>query len=430
MKAIAKIVLAFACLASVWLYVSRVLVPHQRSVAASTGSPRGNLSDLYPVWLGSRELLLRGRDPYSAELTREIQVGYYGRELDSSKTQDPTNRQAFAYPVYVAFVLSPTVNMQFETAQSLFRWLLTLLTCVSVCLWLRVLRWRPGWSTNAVCVVLTLATFAAIQGIRLQQLSLLVAPLVAASLALLVSGQLILSGILLALAMIKPQLTFLLALWLLLWTFGDLRRRWRFAAAFLVSMAALVIGGEWILSGWIGKFRDAIAAYKSYAASGSLLGWMFSPGAGITMAAVILAAMAAAGWRNRKSDAQNESFVRLTSLGLAVTLLIIPMFPPHYQLLLLPAALVLVRDWRELSKADFASRALLRFSAIALLWQWISAAVLATLSFFTSAAQRFWQLPLWTNVILPIPLAACLALWTYQQSRLRRATSSVPQTGN
>lgn len=44
-----------------------------------SGFPERNFSDLFPRWLGTRELLLHGRDPYSPEITGEIQQGYYGR---------------------------------------------------------------------------------------------------------------------------------------------------------------------------------------------------------------------------------------------------------------------------------------------------------------------------------------------------------------
>ena len=94
--------------ASTWMYVSRVLVPQQIAYSEVHGTPRGNLSDLYPRWLGSRELLLHGRDPYSPEITREIQIGYYGRPLDPSRPYDPADQEAFAYPVYVALLLAPT----------------------------------------------------------------------------------------------------------------------------------------------------------------------------------------------------------------------------------------------------------------------------------------------------------------------------------
>src|SRR6266403_5151881 len=97
------LLIAVLLAASMLWYVQNLLIPYQRADAAAHDRPRGNLSDLYPRWLGARELLLRGRDPYSAEVTREIQAGYYGRPLDSSRPDDPKDEQAFAYPLYVAF---------------------------------------------------------------------------------------------------------------------------------------------------------------------------------------------------------------------------------------------------------------------------------------------------------------------------------------
>src|SRR5437899_7171930 len=71
------LVLSLLSAVSTWFYVQRILVPHQLAEAAAHGRPRGNLSDLYPRWLGARELLLHHRDPYSAEITREVQIGSY-----------------------------------------------------------------------------------------------------------------------------------------------------------------------------------------------------------------------------------------------------------------------------------------------------------------------------------------------------------------
>ena len=90
---------AVVCTAGMWIYASRVQVPQQMADAAAHDRPRGNLSDLYPRWVGARELLLNGRDPYSAEVAREIQTGYYGRPLDPSRVNDPRDQQGFAYPV-------------------------------------------------------------------------------------------------------------------------------------------------------------------------------------------------------------------------------------------------------------------------------------------------------------------------------------------
>ena len=107
---------------TMWYYVAGVLVPYQQTEAAGSDRPRGNLSDLYPRWLGSRELLLHGRDPYSATVTHEIQVGYYGRAIDPARPNDPKDQQGFAYPVYVAFLLAPTLGLDFSVVQDGFTW--------------------------------------------------------------------------------------------------------------------------------------------------------------------------------------------------------------------------------------------------------------------------------------------------------------------
>src|SRR3981189_1441344 len=128
---------ALVCACGVWICAGRGLIPHPRAAAAAHGRPRGNLSDLYPRWLGARELLLHGRDPYSPEVTREIQTGSYGRPLDASRPGAPKDQGAFAYPLYVAFYLAPTIHLPFEFVRKAFFWMLTILTAASVLLWLR-----------------------------------------------------------------------------------------------------------------------------------------------------------------------------------------------------------------------------------------------------------------------------------------------------
>jgi len=420
MKSWVILAISALCCASMWLYTSLIVVERQQEEAARYGNPRGNLSDLYPVWLGSRELLLNHKNPYGQEVTREIQAGYYGRALARLRQQDPTNQQAFAYPVYVAFLLAPTVKLPFAEVQAFFRWLLALLSALSVFLWLRFLLWRPNWTTNAIFVLLVLGTFAAVQGIRLEQLSLLVAALIAASVAFLSSGHLVSSGVLLALAMIKPQLALPLAASLLLWSLGDLRARARFDLSFLISTAALVLGGEYMLPGWIAKFREAANAYLGYAAGGSLLEQMLARRAGIAFAYLIAIALVFFSWRRRQLSAEDPGFQEMVCLVLAMTVIIVPMFPPHYQLLLLPGALLLLRYSGELWGQGRVTRALLLLAAVFLFWQWASAGVLVVASLLGGNLGRVWHLPLWTTVLLPIPLAACLVLETRRRMKFQK----------
>jgi hypothetical protein len=399
--------------AGMWLYVSRVLAPQQKAYASIHGIPRGNLSDLYPRWLGSRELLLQRRDPYSAEITREIQSGYYGRPLDPTRPNDPRDQQAFAYPVYVAFLLAPTVKLPFAVVQGGFRWLLTGLTVLSVILWLRVVRWRQSWTSGAILVLLTLATFPAAQGIRLQQLSLLVAVLIAACIYFLTTNRQILAGVLLALATVKPQLALPLAAWLVLWSLSRPYLRWKFAASFAITLTALIIGGEVLLPRWITEFCAAIIAYRSYTRAGSVLDQLAGPAAGAALAVVVVIAAALACWRARKNaaDTEDDRFCSTTSLVLAATVVIVPATAPYNQLLLLPGAFLIARTWNNSLNVSAAFRVLRAFAGAGVIWPWISATTLALASLFAPAAERYWQIPLWTSLMIPIPLAACLGFY-------------------
>ena len=392
-------------MSGMWLHVDRVVVGHQVAEAARLGTPRGNLSDLYPVWYGTRELLLRGRNPYSSEVTREIQTGYYGRAIEISKPNDPRNEQAFAYPAYVAFVLAPTVKLRFTVVRAIFFWLLAALTAASVALWMRFLRWKLAWEELALALLLVLGSFQAVQGLKLQQLSLLVAFFIALVFVSLARGWLIAAGLLLGLAMIKPQLAAPAAVWLILWAVARWRERWKFVAGFVGCLLALVVAAEYLLPGWVGKFADAVNAYRRYAAGGRLLEQMLPPLIAVPLLACVLAAVGFACWRARKLEGSDEVFALVSALVLAVTLLVPPMYPPHYQLLLLPGVFLLVRDGRP-TKIVF--RFLYVLSAGLMVWSWLLAFALAMASFFTLRAQQYWTLPLWTTVMFPVPVIACL----------------------
>jgi len=244
--------------ASVWFYVDKILVGYQVADAAAHDRPRGNLSDLYPRWLGARELLLRGRNPYSPEITAEIQKEYYGRVLDASRPDDPRDQQGFAYPVYVVFLLAPMIGLSFSTVQIVFHWLLIAFTAASVLLWLRTLQWRLPGLVIASCIALTLGSLPVVQGNKLQQLSLLVAALLAASAASVAGGFLFVGGMFLELATIKPQLAGPLVAWLLIWAVCDWKSRRRLVLGFGAMMVLLLVGSELVLPGWWRMFLEAV----------------------------------------------------------------------------------------------------------------------------------------------------------------------------
>ena len=411
-KSTLRLLLAVLLAGSMWFYVQHVLIPRQQSEAALYDVPRGNLSDLYPRWLGARELWLHHRDPYSAEVTREIQAGYYGRPLDPAKPHDPKDEQGFAYPAYVVFLLAPTVTLPFEIVQVGFRWLLIGLTVASLRLWLRTLRWRISTETAAILVVLTLGSFPVLQAIKLQQLSLLVAGLIAISAMLLSEGHLFWAGVLLALATIKPQLALPISAWFLLWALSDWTRRRSFWWGFVGTMAALAGGAEFLLPGWIGRFREAIVAYRRYnQGAESVLDILMTPQWGRWLALLIMVGLAGVAWQRRRVAAGSGEHNWVTVLILAATVVVMPKASPYNQVLLLPGILLLLQQWMGWWGRSRSRRAVAAICEFTLLWPWLAALGLFVASAFLPAAsiQTGWALPLYTNMAIPVAVLALLA---------------------
>jgi hypothetical protein len=422
------LLLALLSAASMWFYVQWVLVPYQKADAAAHGRPRGNLSDLYPRWLGTRELLLHHRDPYSSEVTREIQSGYYGRPLDPRRMDDPRfnepkDQQGFAYPLHVIFLLAPTIGLPFPVVQAGFRWLLVILTLASVLLWLRVLRWRPSAATTAIIILLTLGSYAVVQGIKLQQLTLVVSALLAGCGAALVAGHFSLAGFLLALATIKPQLALPLAGWLTLWAASDWRRRQSFIWSFALSMAIFLGASEYILPGWMREFRDAVAAYRQYTGgAGSLLDVLTTPWLGKILAAVAVLAVVVMGWKVRRASHDSAAFSSILALVLAVTLVIVPSFAPYNQVLLLPAVFLITISWKDLWSRGSLTRVACGLGLLVVGWPWLASCGLMLASRFVSPSslQKAWTVPLYTSLGIPLVVLGLLSLCT----RDRLQTSS------
>jgi Glycosyltransferase family 87 len=373
-------------------------------------------------------LLLHRRNPYSAEITREIQQGYYGRPLDSTLPNDPKDQQGFAYPAYVVFLLAPTVKLPFDTVQIWFRWFLVALAGGSILLWLRVLRWKaPAW-TVIILIVFVLGWWPMVQGLKLQQLSLLVAGLLAVSGACVAGGWFLLSGGLLALATIKPQLTWLLVLWLLLWVASDWRSRRRFVFGFGFVMLLLLGGAQLLLPGWLRMFVEAIGRYHLYTQNQSVLVWWFGSIAGRVLEVVSVALCAVCIWPVRREPATSLAFGQAFSLVLALAGLVVPMFAPYNQVLLVPAILALLQSEASRDPVLPAIRLTRAVGCLLLVLPSIATvgSSLGYLGMVPAVREQVWHLLfLYSNFLLPI-FTFGLALHNSWGSRARTLRDNTP----
>jgi len=355
-------------------YYFGILIPiRHKQLQIGGKNVSGNWSDLYPRWLGARELLWHGRNPYSAEVTAGIQRGFYGGQIGQFDAHNPTDPQGFAYPIYIVFLLAPLLPFPFEVVRPVFSGILLVMTPASFLLWMRALGVRLQAGTALPVLTLAMTSYAVLDGLQLQQITLLVAFLMSASVAALAAGSWRLAGVLLSMATVKPQLAVFLVGFLLLWSLGEWRSRKRFALATGGSMAALLIGAEVVLPGWFGWWRNAAYGYLGHHKPALLAGVL-----GPTPAAVVgtIAVLAFAGlcWRLRKEPAGSQRFNWMLVAAMALTALFWPNAGSSYynQVVLFPACVWLFTSAPSLRLSLFA-RSLWWLAVSVLLLQWMVA---------------------------------------------------------
>jgi len=243
--------------ATAFLFIVYLLLAYGVYSVFTSQIPRGN--DFYPRWRGTRGLVLERKDPYSEEVTLEIQQEMYGRPAREDEDQ-----VAFAYPLYVSLLVLPFSFFPYPQAQALWLSALVLLTLATVIMILRTFDWKFSPSGLLALSLWCLLLYPTARSIILGQFTILVLVLVALALWAMQRGWDLLAGCSLALATIKPQMVFLLIPFLLLWALTQSRRR--VVSGFIVVMMALLLISTLILPSWIPGFLAGLGHYRLYTA--------------------------------------------------------------------------------------------------------------------------------------------------------------------
>ncbi len=365
------------CLAF-WYWAKHVYIPMIAAEVRTRNLPIGNNSDLYPRWLGARELLLHSRDPYSSEITREIQIGFYGRPLDPKKKSDPIDKESFVYPLFVVFLLAPTVTLPFGVVVAIFRWLLMGSIALSIPLWMYTMGFRLKPLVVLSGILFALGSFPSLVEYYQQNLAALSVLLVAAAAACIAGNRLALGGGLLAFATMKPDTCGLLVVGLLAWASFSWRSRQRLLWSFAGTIAILLAISEILLPHWILLFIAAIREYTTYATTPNILQLLFPSFFGTLFSLLLLAFLFGLWFQWRTADATTLRFRSILAWTCIVTLAIIPKRASYNQLLLIPPFLTLLSQFRDFKKgADIIQRAFVSTPFACLLLQWLTALFLS-----------------------------------------------------
>jgi hypothetical protein len=344
----------------------------------------------------------------------KIQRAYYGHALaqDLQAEHARTDEQRFAYPIYVVFLMAPSVPFDFGTVHRWVPLALALLVGSAVILCLDILTWRPAWEAVAALALFTIGSPEIVQGLRLRQLGLLVGFLIVLAAWFITKGRLACAGLILALSTIKPQMMILPLVWFLIWTAGRWRERWQLAAGFIIGLAVLIGMGEFVLPGWISSFISGVHAYKRYVVMKSLLDIALGDLPSQVLSGIFLLAILCIAWQQRKSLASSPGFVFTLCFVLLAEAITFPLFPPFNQVLLLLPAMMVFRHWGT------HKRILRSALAFCLGWPWVASLGLLLIASYTRSFDQPALLPSACVGLIPLLLLVLtVSDWRSEQQR-------------
>ena len=414
-----------ACAIS-WAYMHRILMPWEYYENVVRGPVKAQMGDLYPRWVGTRELLMHGLNPYGAEVSHEIQIAFYGHVIEQSYDRpefEIIDEQRFAYPAYVVFLLAPTIHLDFANVQAWTPVLLAALTALSLLLWCGVLRWKPPPVIAMALIFFILSSPQVAQGLRLRQIGLLAAFLLALAAWCVTRNRLFAAGILLAVATIKPQMVSLCLVWFFLWSLGDWKKRWPLVGGFALALGLLATAGDILVPHWVRYFLEGAEAYQKYFPLGtkSVVRVILGDWVGGTVSVIAMIVLLVYAWNKRRAAAESAEFAQALSLFFVTATLIFPLLTPYNQVLLLLPLLMLIRDWRLLPRWDRIG--------FALFLSWPFVAWVALLA-HPPQLDSLRRIPLLPSALLPLTpflvLWLMFRLWQRERPGLPHPMSEMP----
>jgi len=404
---------ACLCLFSAW-YFALVIAPSGLGPSSPTFQ-----QGLLPEWIGCREVL-RGRDPYRAEVMRQAQSGIYGQ---NGPIGAAPNQHRFAYPAFFVFLFFPIALLPLEIAQLVMLAVCVLLWTLSLRLWLSMADFHE--LDRLTFAVLAFASYPVILALQLRQPTLMIFAMLSLAVFWARSGRLVWAGIAGALGTCKPHLAIAVLLPLTIWSLVSWRTRKAFLLSLSATLFALLMASSLLVPGWLFEWLGTLRAYTRYAGATPLFaellqGHFVFPAAALLVLAIVWMSFAFC----------DEDLLFAISFSV-VAFQMLFQFQIYNEVLLLPATL-----WAAINAAVIRRRGQLPDLLSDCAWTALGSGWAATVALSAwdmaspGSGVKLWQLPLIAAWLYPMLLFAALAVFAassllarYRAQRADRITA-------
>lgn len=225
-------------------------------------SPGGN--DFLARWTGARYWVVEGINPYDPEVSLAAQRMIYGRAADPSAGEDVAH---FVYPLPAMVFFAPFGLLAYPLARAFWMTILEIGLPLLGFLSLSVARWKPSRGLLGFFFLFSIFWYHGMRAVIIGQFAVIEAVLLVGALLAIQRDSDAFAGILLGLSISKPQMAYLLVLFVLIWSLSV--RRWQVIFWTLGTLLVLIGSSVWIMPEWPLRWLQQLADYPTYTRLGS-----------------------------------------------------------------------------------------------------------------------------------------------------------------
>jgi hypothetical protein len=223
----------------------------------SKQNPGGN--DFLARWNGAHEWLIHGNNPYTNQVSEIAQKMIYGRLANPLKGEDVAH---FVYPIYSMLFFAPFALMDYTLARAVWMTVLEVAMVALTFISLRLSGWKIKPISLAGILIFSILWYCSVRTIILGQFSGINALLILISLLCIKTEHDQVAGVLLALSTSKPQMSYLLIIFIIFWAIRSSRHRiW---ISFFLAMIIMTVVGWLLLPGWPIGWIQQLMNYPGY----------------------------------------------------------------------------------------------------------------------------------------------------------------------
>jgi len=242
-------------------------------------APGGN--DFLARWVGAHYWVVKGINPYDPQVSLAAQEMIYGRPANPTEGEDIAH---FVYPLPAMIFFAPFGLLTYPIARTLWMTLLEISLPLLALIGVQLARWKPSNKLLGFLMVFSVVWYHGFRSVVVGQFAVIEALLMAGALLAIQRRMDSVAGILLTLSIAKPQMSFLLIPFILLWAARS--RRWELISWTIGSMVVLVGISLALISNWPLLWVRQLLEYPKYTELGPpisiLAGLVPSASKGIT----------------------------------------------------------------------------------------------------------------------------------------------------